>query len=154
MSVQKITPSLWFDDNAEEAMNYYVQVFPNSQINHIEYYPDESDNENLKGMSGKVINGNFTLNGMNFICLDGGPIFKPNEAVSFTISCKDQEEIDHYWGKLSAFPENEQCGWCKDKFGFSWQIIPENLGELISKPGGMQTMMGQHKIIIADYDNA
>jgi len=149
---QKITPSLWFDMNAEEAMNYYIEVFPNSRINHIEIYPDESLNEHFKGMSGKVINGNFTLNGQDFICLDGGPVFTFNEAVSFTIACKDQEEIDYYWSKLSHVPEAEQCGWCKDKFGVSWQVIPENLGDLLAKgPDAIKTMMRQKKIVIAEY---
>jgi predicted 3-demethylubiquinone-9 3-methyltransferase (glyoxalase superfamily) len=155
MMAQSIIPSLWFDNNAEEAMNYYVGVFPNSQINHIEKYPDESLDEHFVGMAGKVINGDFTLNGMQFICLDGGPIFKPNEAISFTVPCKDQEEIDYYWSKLSHVPESEQCGWCKDKFGISWQIIPENLGELIGRsPAAMQCMMKQHKIVISEIENA
>jgi predicted 3-demethylubiquinone-9 3-methyltransferase (glyoxalase superfamily) len=149
---QKITPSLWFDMNAEEAMNYYCEVFPNSHINHLEKYPDESLDPHFKGMSGKVINGHFTLDDLDFICLDGGPEFTFNEAVSFTISCKDQEEIDYYWEKLSHVPESEQCGWCKDKFGVSWQIVPENLGELMSKgPSSVQTLMKQKKIIIAEY---
>ncbi|HSW92450.1 MAG TPA: VOC family protein [Patescibacteria group bacterium] len=149
---QKITPSLWFNMNAEEAMNYYVEVFPNSRINHIEMYPDESLDEHFKGMGGKVINGNFTLDGQDFICLDGGPVFTFNEAISFTITCKDQEEIDYYWSKLSHVPEAEQCGWCKDQFGMSWQIVPENLGELLAKgPEATQTMMRQKKIVIAEY---
>jgi len=150
--VQKITPSLWFDMNAEEAMNYYVSVFPNSHIDHIEYYPDESLDEHFKGMSGKVINGRFSLDGMEFLCLDGGPIFKFNEAVSFTVTCKDQEEIDYYWQRLSHTPDSEQCGWCKDRFGMSWQIIPENMGDLLAKgPEAVQTMMKQKKIVIAEY---
>lgn len=149
---QAITPSLWFNMNAEEAMNYYVSVFPNSRINHIEAYPDESLDEHFKGMSGKVINGSFTLNGQDFICLDGGPMFTLNEAISFTVTCKDQEEIDYYWEKLSHVPESEQCGWCKDKFGLSWQIVPENLGELMGRgPSSAQTLMRQKKIIIAEY---
>ncbi len=149
---QKITPGLWFDNNAEEAMGYYVSVFPNSSINHIEYYPDESLDEHFKGMSGKVINGQFTLDGVDFLCLDGGPIFKFNEAVSFTVTCKDQEEIDYYWERLSKNPENEQCGWCRDQFGVSWQIIPENMGELLaSSPTAMQNMMKMKKIVIADF---
>lgn len=149
---QTITPSLWFNMNAEEAMNYYIEVFPNSRINHIQAYPDESLDEHFKGMSGKVINGNFTLNGQEFMCLDGGPVFTFNEAISFTITCKDQEEIDYYWGKLSHVPQAEQCGWCKDKFGISWQVVPENIGELMSKgPEAMQTLMRQKKIIIAEY---
>lgn len=149
---QKITPSLWFNNNAEEAMNYYVSVFKDSRINHIEKYPDESLDEHFKGMSGKVINGSFTLDGVDFICLDGGPQFTFNEAVSFTVTCKDQEEIDYYWERLSHVKEAEQCGWCKDKFGVSWQIIPENLGELMAKgPESVQTLMRQHKIVIAEY---
>ncbi|HWT40789.1 MAG TPA: VOC family protein [Dongiaceae bacterium] len=149
---QKITPSLWFNMNAEEAMNYYVGVFPNSHINHVEYYPDESLDEHFKGMSGKVINGHFTLDGVDFICLDGGPVFTFNEAVSFTVTCKDQNEIDYYWEKLSKTPESEQCGWCKDQFGVSWQIIPENMGELLAKgPEAVQHMMQMKKIVIADF---
>jgi predicted 3-demethylubiquinone-9 3-methyltransferase (glyoxalase superfamily) len=89
---------------------------------------------------------------MDFICLDGGPVFKFNEAVSFTVTCKDQEEIDHYWEKLSHVPESEQCGWCKDKFGISWQIVPENFGELMAKsPESIQIMMKQKKIVISEY---
>lgn len=150
---QKIIPSLWFNNNAEEAMNYYCEVFPDSQINSIERYPDESLDPHFKGMGGKVINGHFTLSGVDFVCLDGGPTFTFNEAVSFTIVCKDQDEIDYYWSWLSYVPESEQCGWCKDKFGVSWQIIPENMGELMSKgPGAVQTMMKQKKIIIAEYE--
>ncbi len=152
---QKITPSLWFDMNAEEAMNYYCEVFPNSHINHIEKYPDESLDEHFKGMSGKVINGHFTLDGVDFICLDGGPTFTFNEAVSFTVTCKDQEEIDYYWGKLSHVPASEQCGWCKDKFGLSWQIIPESMSELLARgPAAVQAMMQMKKIIIADLQQA
>lgn len=131
-SLQQIVPSLWFDMNAEEAMNYYVGVFKNSKIINIAYYPDEALSEHFKGMKGKVINGEFELDGQKFICLDGGPMFKFNEAVSFTIECDDQAEIDHFWGKLSAVPESEACGWCKDKFGISWQVVPKKLGELMN----------------------
>ena len=158
--MQKITPSLWFENNAEEAMKYYVEVFPNSKINHIDYYPDESLDEHFKGMSGKVINGVFELDGQKFICLDGGPIFKFNEAVSFTVDVKDQEELDYYWSKLSHVPESEQCGWCKDKFGMSWQIIPKQLGELMNgdDPEGVkrvtQVMMKMHKLDIAELEAA
>lgn len=150
--MQAIAPSLWFNKNAEEAMNYYVEVFPNSKINNIEKYPDESLDPHFKGMNGKVINGSLTLNGVDFICFDGGPEFILNEAVSFTIWCKDQKEIDYYWGKLSHVPASEQCGWCKDKFGVSWQVIPVNFGELMSKgPESVKTMMNQGKIVIAEY---
>ena len=155
-----ITPSIWFNNNAEEAMNYYVSVFKNSKITRIDKYPDESLDEHFVGMSGKVINGEFELNGQRFICLDGGPIFKPNEAISFTVDCADQAEVDYYWEKLSAVPEAEQCGWCKDKFGLSWQIIPNRLGELLGDPDtekanrAMQAMMKMHKINIAELEAA
>ncbi len=152
--MQKITPCLWFDDNAEEAMNYYVKVFKKSKINSIEYYPDESLDEHFKGMSGKVINGEFELDGVKFICLDGGPIFKPNEAVSFMVTCKDQAEIDYFWEKLSHVPGSEQCGWCKDKFGISWQIMPENIGELLKSPAQMKLYMKMGKVDIATLKNA
>lgn len=151
----KITPSLWFDMNAEEAMNYYVSVFKNSKIIRIDHYPDESLDEHFNGMAGKVINGEFELDGHRFTCLDGGPAFAFNEAVSFTIDCIDQAEVDYYWEKLSAVPEAEQCGWCKDKFGVSWQIIPRRLGELLSHPDkeaagrAVQAMMKMHKIDVA-----
>lgn len=158
--MQKITPSLWFDNNAEEAMNYYVTVFKNSKILRIDRYPEGFDEGPMAGMAGKVINGEFELDGQRFICLDGGPTFKFNEAVSFTIDCADQEEVDYYWEKLSAVPEAEQCGWCKDKFGVSWQIIPRRLGELLSDPDAdrshraMQAMLQMHKIVVADLEKA
>ena len=158
--MQKIVPSLWFDNNAEEAMNYYVSVFKDSKILSIQYYPDESLDEHFKGMRGKVINGEFELNGQKFICLDGGPVFKFNEAISFTINCEDQAEVDYFWEKLSAVPEAEQCGWCKDKFGVTWQIIPRRLNELLGDPDkekanrAMQCMMKQHKIDVAELERA
>lgn len=158
--MQKITPCLWFDKNAEEAMNYYVSVFKNSRIVRIDYYPDESLDEHFEGMTGKVINGEFELDGQKFICLDGGPIFKFNEAVSFTVDCTDQAEVDYFWEKLSAVPESEQCGWCKDKFGVSWQIIPRRLGELLNDPDkaaasrAMQAMLQMHKLDVAQLEAA
>lgn len=158
--MQKIVPSLWFDNNAEEAMNYYVSVFKNAKINSIEYYPDESLDEHFKGMSGKVINGEFELDGVKFYCLDGGPLFKFNEAVSFTIPVDDQEELDYYWERLSHVPEAEQCGWCKDKFGVAWQIIPRQLGELMKgdDPEGVKrvtmAMMKMHKLNVSDLESA
>lgn len=153
-------PSLWFDMNAEEAMNYYVQVFPNSKINRIDTYPAESLDEHFRGMAGKVINGEFELDGQKFVCLDGGPVFTFNESVSFIVDCKDQEEVDYYWEKLSAVPEVEQCGWCKDKFGVSWQIIPTRLGELLTDPDkeaagrATQAMMKMHKIDVSELEKA
>jgi predicted 3-demethylubiquinone-9 3-methyltransferase (glyoxalase superfamily) len=127
--MQKVTPSLWFDKNAEEAMEYYVSAFnssPNkkeeSKIVTIKRYPEGVKEGPMAGMGGKVLTGIFELEGQRYMCLDGGPIFKFNESVSFMVACKDQTEIDYLWEKLSAVPESEQCGWCKDKFGLSWQI--------------------------------
>jgi predicted 3-demethylubiquinone-9 3-methyltransferase (glyoxalase superfamily) len=128
MSTQKITPSLWFTDKCEEAVNYYVSVFPNSKIELIKYYPDNAEDERLQGMNGKVLTAVFELNGERFMALDGGPLFEFTGAISFEVECGTQEEIDHYWEKLSAVPEAEQCGWCKDKYGVSWQIIPTVFG--------------------------
>lgn len=155
MNVQKITPFLWFDQNAKQAMEYYTAVFPDSKIGGVAYYPDESLDEHFKGMSGKVITGEFELNGQRFLCLDGGPLFTFNESISFLVSCKDQAEIDYFWEKLSHVPESEQCGWCKDQFGVSWQVVPENMGELIGdSPAATQAMMAMKKIVIADLEAA
>ena len=146
--------------SAEEAMNYYAGVFKDSKIISIDYYPDESLDEHFKGMRGKVINGVFELNGQRFICLDGGPVFKFNEAISFTIDCADQAEVDYFWAKLSHVPESEQCGWCKDKYGISWQVVPNRLGELMNgeDPGGIkrvtQAMMKMYKLDVAELEQA
>ena len=131
-TIQKITPSLWFDNNCEEAMNYYVSVFPDSKIDLIKRYPEGIADGPMKGMGGKVLTGIFELDGQRFIALDGGPLFKFTEAISFSVECETQEEIDHYWAKLSAVPEAEQCGWCKDQYGLSWQIVPKVLGEMMA----------------------
>lgn len=152
--MQKIIPSLWFDNNCEEAMNFYVSVFPDSKIDSITYYPEKAEDPHLQGMDGKVLNGRFTLAGQQFIALDGGPVFKFNEAISFTIECKDQTEIDYFWEKLSSVPESEQCGWCKDKYGVSWQIIPQNMGELVGTPAAMNAMMKMKKIDIEQLKQA
>lgn len=153
MAIQKITPFLWFDKNAEEAMTYYTEVFPNSSIGSVQYYPDESIDPHFVGMGGKVITGEFFLDGQRFLCLDGGPEFRFNEAVSFLVACKDQEEIDYYWSKLSQVPEAEQCGWCKDRFGVSWQIIPANMGELLQNEASVRVMMQMKKIVIAELES-
>jgi predicted 3-demethylubiquinone-9 3-methyltransferase (glyoxalase superfamily) len=152
--VLPIQPCLWFSDNAREAMAYYVDVFPNSRINSIVEYPDAALDEHFKGMSGKVLNGSFTLNGVDFVCLDGGPAFTFNESISLVVLCRNQDEIDSYWAKLSHVREAEQCGWCKDRFGVSWQIIPENMADLTRRPQQIGVMMGQKKIVIADLENA
>lgn len=152
--IAAIQPCLWFDDQAREAMEYYVSVFPDSRIVSIDEYPDEKLDEHFSGMSGKVLNGRFTLNGVDFVCLDGGPMFTFNEAISFVVTCADQAEIDRYWSKLSHVPESEQCGWCKDRFGVSWQIIPQNMDELTRRPEQVQAMMRQKKIVIDALANA
>lgn len=149
-----ITPCLWFTENAEEAMEFYCSVFPNSRIVSIERYPDESLDPHYAGMSGKVINGSFELDGNRFICLDGGPAFTFNEAISLTVECADQAEIDHYWSSLSAVPDSEQCGWLKDKYGISWQIVPANLGELMTGDAQVRALMGMKKIVIEQLVNA
>jgi predicted 3-demethylubiquinone-9 3-methyltransferase (glyoxalase superfamily) len=159
--MQKIMPSLWFDKNAEEAMEFYISVFngsPNkkaeSKIKYIKRYPEGVKEGPMAGMGGKVLTGIFELDGQSFVCVDGGPIFKFNEAVSFMVSCKDQEEIDYFWEKLSAVPESEQCGWCKDKFGLSWQVIPANMDELVEPPKALEAMLKMHKINIKELEEA
>ena len=152
--MQKITPNLWFDGNAQEAVDYYVSVFPDSKILSTEYYPKSTEdglaNFQLE-LAGKVLTIEFELSGMHFTAINAGPEFTFSEAISFAVACKDQDEIDYYWEKLSAVPESEQCGWCKDKFGLSWQIVPENMEELMKKPQAFATMMQQKKIIIEAY---
>ncbi len=151
---QKIVPNLWFNGNAKEAVDYYVSVFPNSKILSIEHYPN-NEAEGLadfqKDLAGQVLTVEFELNGLHFTAINAGPEFKFNEAVSFAVNCKDQEEIDYYWDKLSKVEESEQCGWCKDQYGLSWQIVPENMEELMSKPNAFAKMMNMHKLIIADF---
>ncbi len=148
--MQKITPFLWFDNNAEAAMNFYVSLFENSKIVSISRYPD-----------GRVMSGTFQLNGQEFMALNGGPQFKFNEAVSFFVKCATQEEVDRLWSALTADGgEESMCGWLKDKFGLSWQIIPDALSELLgdhdpAKAGrAMQAMLGMKKVDIAELRRA
>ncbi|MDO5689277.1 MAG: VOC family protein [Tissierellia bacterium] len=149
-----IVPSLWFaDNNCEEAIGYYMEVFPNSWVEEMRKYPDEALDSHFEGMAGKVITAVFYLNGQPFIALDGGPYFRFNEAISFTIECEDQKEIDYYWDKLSHVPEAEQCGWVKDRFGLSWQILPRNMNELIRSDAQIQAMMKMKKIDIEKLRN-
>lgn len=151
---QKITPNLWFDGNAKEAVEFYVSVFPDGRIVSTEYYPENADEELADfqlNLAGKPLTVEFEIGGMQYVAINAGPEFVFNESVSFAVNCKDQAEIDYYWEKLSAVPESEQCGWCKDKFGLSWQIVPENMNELMKKPGAYKTLMNQRKIVIAEY---
>jgi|SRR5581483_4855944 predicted 3-demethylubiquinone-9 3-methyltransferase (glyoxalase superfamily) len=151
---QKITPNLWFKGNAKEAVDYYMSVFPGSAILSTAYYPKSAE-EGLadfqKDMAGKELAIEFSLSGLHFTAINAGPEFTFNEAVSFAITCKDQAEIDYYWDKLSAVPESEQCGWCKDRFGLSWQIVPENMGELMQHPNAYAHMMQMKKLVIAGF---
>jgi predicted 3-demethylubiquinone-9 3-methyltransferase (glyoxalase superfamily) len=158
--VQKITPFLWFDRNAEEAMHFYTSVFKDSKIVSLNRYPENVPDGPMKGFEGKVLTGIFELQGQRFMALDGGPLFKFNESISFYVECEDQAEVDYYWEKLSAVPESVQCGWLKDKFGVSWQIIPKRLGELMSDPDAdkarrvTEAMLKMKKIDIAQLEAA
>ncbi len=159
--MQKIIPHLWFDRNAEEAMKFYVSLFKDSKIIRIHRYPEGMDDPHMKGMEGKVIHGVFELNGQRFMAIDGGPMFKFTEAVSMYVDCKDQEEVDYFWEKLTAGGGQESmCGWLKDKYGLSWQIIPSALGELMSGPDPaksqrvMQAMLQMKKIDIKTLKKA
>lgn len=149
--LHKITPNLWFDGNAQEAVDFYVSVFPQSKIISTEYYPTEGLADFQKEMAGKVITIEFELLGMPFVAINAGPEFKFNESISFSIPCKDQEEIDYYWAKLSAVLASEQCGWCKDKYGLSWQVVPANIDELMKRPNAFAKMMDMKKLVIKDF---
>lgn len=149
--MQKITPNLWFNGNAKEAVDFYLSVFPDSKITNISYYPTEGLADFQKNMAGKELTLDFELDGMGFTAINAGPEFTFNESVSFAISCKDQEEIDYYWEKLSSVPESEQCGWCKDRFGLSWQVVPSDMEGLMTRPNAFANMMQMKKLVIADF---
>jgi predicted 3-demethylubiquinone-9 3-methyltransferase (glyoxalase superfamily) len=128
---QKIVPLIWLDRDAEKAAEFYVSVFKNSRILKTTYYPKASEEVSGK-KKGSVMTVRFTLEGQEFAVLNGGTVFKLNEAVSFMVFCDTQDEIDYFWNKLSFVPEAEQCGWLKDKFGLSWQIVPTMLDAMIT----------------------
>ena len=146
----KITPFLWFNDQAEEAMNFYTSIFKNSKIGSISRY-----GEGGPGQPGSVMTATFELDGQEFMALNGGPIFAFTEAISFFVNCETQAEVDELWGKLTEGGEESQCGWLKDKYGLSWQIVPSVLGELLSDPDAekagrvMNAMLQMKKINIA-----
>src|ERR671927_697590 len=129
-NIQKITPFMWFDDNAEEAAKFYTYIFKNSRVLYITHY-GESAAEASGRPKGTVMTVTFELEGQRFMALNGGPVFKFSPAISFLVSCETQQEVDHLWEKLSEGGEQEQCGWLKDKFGVSWQIVPSVLGEML-----------------------
>lgn len=145
----RISPFLWFDSNAEEAADFYVSVFKNSRRLDQLRNPDDSS-----GPKGKVLTVAFELDGQKFTALNGGPMFKFSEAISFTVRCDSQQEVDEYWSKLTAGGSESQCGWLKDKFGLSWQIVPAQLPNLVKNPKAMKAMMGMKKIDIAELERA
>ncbi len=153
--MQKITTFLWFDDNAEEAMNFYVSIFKNSKVLSVSRY-----GEGGPGPAGTVMTATFQLEGQEFMALNGGPEFKFNEAISLFVNCETQAEVDELWKRLTAGGTESQCGWLKDKFGLSWQIVPSALGELLNDPDPvkaqsvMRAMLQMSKIDIKTLQQA
>lgn len=153
--MQKITPFLWFDGKAEEAMRFYTSVFPDSKAGMVTRYGEAGP-----GPKGSVMTATFTLFGQEFIALNGGPLFPLTPAVSFVVNCDTQREVDHYWEKLSAGGQTQQCGWLTDRFGLSWQIVPSAMGRLME--GGdaarsnrvMKAMLGMTKLDLAALEKA
>ena len=152
---QKITPFLWFDGNAEEAVNFYTSIFKDGRIVSLERYPDE-----FEDMRGKVLTAVFELNGQELMAIDGGPQFKFNEAISLYVDCESHEEVDNYWNKLAEGGEILMCGWLKDKYGVTWQIIPKQLPEMLRDTDHarakrvMDTMMQMKKIELPELQRA
>jgi len=153
--MQKITPFLWFNDQAEEAIEFYTAIFNNAKVIETHYLP-----ERQPGAGKKLMTGRFQLEGQQFMALNGGPHFQFSPAISLFVNCASQSEVDTLWQKLSAGGTEQQCGWVTDKFGVSWQIIPKQLGELMGDPNPqkaqavMGAMMQMHKINIADLEQA
>ena len=153
--MQKITPFLWFNDQAEEAVNYYVSIFKDASIGKVSRY-----GEGMPAPAGTAMVVEFTLNGLNFLALNGGDYYKLNPAVSFVISVDTQEELDHYWDNLCDGGQPSRCGWLTDKFGLSWQVVPSILGNLMSDPDGEKAgragmaMMQMQKLNIAELQRA
>ena len=158
--MQKIVPCLWFDTQAEEAVNLYISLFDNSKILNVTHY--DEDSAKVSGQpAGSVLTVSFLLDGQEFMAMNGGPAFKFTEAVSFIVNCETQEEVDRLWDKLTADGgEESQCGWLKDKYGLSWQIVPTALGEMLSDPNPakaqrvMQAMLQMKKLDVAGLRRA
>jgi predicted 3-demethylubiquinone-9 3-methyltransferase (glyoxalase superfamily) len=146
----RITPNLWFDTEAEEAAEFYVSVFPNSKITNVSHYGDAGPRE-----AGMVLTVAFVLDGQEYIAINGGPQFTFDEAISLLINCADQEEVDYYWAKLTEGGEESQCGWLKDKYGLSWQVVPGGMEEMLTDPNpargqaAMKAMLDMKKIDLA-----
>ena len=157
--MQKLTPCLWFDDKAEEAVKFYVSIFKNSRIGSIAHY-GEAGAQVSGRPKGTVMTVAFQLEGQEFLALNGGPIFKFTEAISLIVNCETQEEIDKMWEKLSEGGEKGQCGWLKDKYGLSWQIVPPVLGEMLQDKNTekservMRAMLQMHKLDIKTLKQA
>ena len=147
-SFPRITPFLWFDNQAEDAVTFYLSIFKNSRR------LDTLHNNGNRPAPATVLTIAFELDGQKFTALNGGPMFKFTEAISFVVRCDSQEEVDDYWTKLSAGGSESQCGWLKDKFGLSWQIVPARLPDLIRKPNAMQAMLKMKKLDIAELERA
>jgi predicted 3-demethylubiquinone-9 3-methyltransferase (glyoxalase superfamily) len=153
--MQKITPFLWFDDKAEEAMNFYVSIFKNSKVGTVTRY-----GKGRPGPKGTVMSVTFQLDGQDFFALNGGPLFKFTEAISFFVNCETQQEVDELWDKLSAGGEKSRCGWLKDKYGLSWQIIPSMLSKMLGDKDPakakrvMEAMLQMEKIDISRLKQA
>ena len=153
--MQKITPFLWFNDQAEEAARFYTSIFKNSKLVNVSRYGDAGP-----GAKGQVMVAQFQLEGQDFLALNGGPQFKFTEAVSFVVNCETQDEVDYFWEKLSEGGRTSQCGWLKDKFGLSWQIVPTAIGSLLGgkdpakSQRAMQAMLQMSKIDIAALQRA
>jgi predicted 3-demethylubiquinone-9 3-methyltransferase (glyoxalase superfamily) len=145
----KITTFLWFDKQAEEAAKFYTSIFPNSKNTGVSRYGAGGPRP-----AGSVMTATFELDGQPFIALNGGPLFKFNESISLFVDCKSQAEVDEYWEKLTEGGEESRCGWLKDKYGLSWQVIPSKLPELIRDPRAMKAMLGMKKIDIAELERA
>ena len=156
---QKITPFLWFDDKAEEAAKFYCSIFKNSKVGGITRYDEEAAKPTGRPV-GSIMVVEFQLEGQEFVALNGGPLFKFNEAISFVVNCETQEEVDYFWEKLSAGGEESQCGWLTDKFGLSWQVVPIVLTELLQDKDAaksqrvMKAMLQMDKIDIAALKQA
>jgi predicted 3-demethylubiquinone-9 3-methyltransferase (glyoxalase superfamily) len=145
----RITPFLWFDNNAEEAVEFYLTVFKNSRR-----LDQLNTSEDIHASKAGVLTVAFELDGQRFVALNGGPLFKFTEAISFVVRCDSQQEVDDYWSKLTAGGSESQCGWLKDKFGLSWQIVPARLPDLIKHPKAMQAMLKMKKLDIAELERA
>jgi predicted 3-demethylubiquinone-9 3-methyltransferase (glyoxalase superfamily) len=144
--MQKITPFLWFDNQAEEAVDFYCSVFKNSKKGNMARY-DEESSKAAQRPKGSVMTAEFEIDGQKFVALNGGPVFKFTEAISFVVNCDTQEEVDYYWDKLTEGGQEVQCGWLKDKFGLSWQVVPTILSKLLSDPDPKKSQRVMHAML-------